>query len=215
MNALRRVWDHFEEGFIAFLLAAMTLVTFVYVILNNLYTLFYNLADRWPAASESLFAIGDSILEMAQAMTWSISLTKALFAWLIFFGLAYGVRTAGQSGVDALVKLATKPVQRVIGLIACLACLGYAGLIGVASFDWVRTLFIAGIGAEDLGHYGIQQWHITLIVPFGYAMVFIRFLEILVRILRNQQTGLGLADEAAEAMKLTEHDEPQHKEPKQ
>ncbi|KFX71257.1 C4-dicarboxylate ABC transporter [Pseudomonas taeanensis MS-3] len=214
MNALRRVWDHFEEGFIAFLLAAMTLVTFVYVILNNLYTLFYNLADRWPAASESLFAIGDSILEMAQAMTWSISLTKALFAWLIFFGLAYGVRTAGHIGVDALVKLATKPVQRVIGLIACLACLGYAGLISVASFDWVRTLFIAGIGAEDLGHYGIKQWHITLIVPFGYAMVFIRFLEILVRILRNQQTGLGLADEAAEAMKLTEHDEPQHKEPK-
>lgn len=214
MNALRRVWDHFEEGFIAFLLAAMTLVTFVYVILNNLYTLFYNLADRWPAASESLFAIGDSILEMAQAMTWSISLTKALFAWLIFFGLAYGVRTAGHIGVDALVKLASKPVQRVIGLIACLACLGYAGLISVASFDWVRTLFIAGIGAEDLGHYGIKQWHITLIVPFGYAMVFIRFLEILVRILRNQQTGLGLADEAAEAMKLTEHDESQHKDSK-
>ncbi|MEQ6331420.1 C4-dicarboxylate ABC transporter, partial [Pseudomonas sihuiensis] len=25
MNALRRVWEHFEEGFIAFLLAAMTL----------------------------------------------------------------------------------------------------------------------------------------------------------------------------------------------
>ncbi|HZX51089.1 TRAP transporter small permease [Pseudomonas sp. XK-1] len=207
MNALRRVWDHFEEGFIAFLLAAMTLVTFVYVILNNLYTLFYNLADRWEGGSEMLFAIGDSILGMAQAMTWSIALTKALFAWLIFFGLAYGVRTAGHIGVDALVKLARKPVQRVIGLIACLCCLGYAGLISVASFDWMHTLFTAGIGAEDLGHYGIMQWHITLIVPFGYAMVFIRFLEVFIRILRNQQTGLGLADEAAEAMKLTEHEE--------
>ena len=207
MNALRRVWDHFEEGFIAFLLAAMTLVTFVYVILNNLYTLFYNLADRWEGGSEMLFAIGDSILGMAQAMTWSIALTKALFAWLIFFGLAYGVRTAGHIGVDALVKLARKPVQRVIGLIACLCCLGYAGLISVASFDWMRTLFTAGIGAEDLGHYGIMQWHITLIVPFGYAMVFIRFVEVFIRILRNQQTGLGLADEAAEAMKLTEHEE--------
>ena len=207
MNALRRVWDHFEEGFIAFLLAAMTLVTFVYVILNNLYTLFYNLADRWEGSSEFFFAIGDSILGMAQAMTWSIALTKALFAWLIFFGLAYGVRTAGHIGVDALVKLARKPVQRVIGLIACLCCLGYAGLISVASFDWMHTLFTAGIGAEDLGHYGIMQWHITLIVPFGYAMVFIRFLEVFIRILRNQQTGLGLADEAAEAMKLTEHEE--------
>ncbi|PIA66643.1 C4-dicarboxylate ABC transporter, partial [Ectopseudomonas toyotomiensis] len=47
MNALRRVWEHFEEGFIAFLLAAMTLITFVYVILNNFYTLFYWLGDAF------------------------------------------------------------------------------------------------------------------------------------------------------------------------
>eukprot|EP01031_Cornospumella_fuschlensis_P043814 gene43814-53581_t len=192
MNALRRVWDHFEEGFIAFLLAAMTLVTFVYVILNNLYTLFYNLADRWEGASESLFAIGDSIMGMAQAMTWSTSLTKALFAWLIFFGLSYGVRTAGHIGVDALVKLAPRKVQRIIGVIACLCCLAYAGLLGVASFEWVQTLFTAAIGAEDLGHYGVMQWQIGLIVPLGFAMVFIRYGEILVRLLQNRQTGLGL-----------------------
>ena len=72
--------------------------------------------------------------------------------------------------------------------------------------DRVQTLLGASIGAEDLGHFGIKQWHITLIVPFGYAMVFIRFLEILVRIIRNQQTGLGLADEAADALKLKEHE---------
>ena len=208
MNALRLVWDRFEEGFIVFLLTAMTLVTFVYVILNNLYKLFYALGDRFEAPSEFFFAIGDAILELAQAMTWSNALTKALFAWLIFFGLAYGVRTAGHIGVDALVKLAPRGVQRVIGIIACSACLGYAGLIAVGSFDWVSTLFKAGIGAEDLGHYGIQQWHIGMIVPFGYAMVFIRFLEILVRILRNEQTGLGLADEAADALKINEHEEP-------
>lgn len=204
MTALRRAWDHFEEGFIAFLLAAMTLVTFVYVILNNLYTPFYSLADRWEAGSETLFAIGDFIIGLAQSMTWSVALTKALFAWLIFFGLAYGVRTAGHIGVDALVRLAPRPLQRLIGLVACLCCLGYAGLIAVGSFDWVCTLFIAGIGAEDLGHYGIRQWHIALIVPLGYALVFIRFLEILVRILRGQQTGLGLADEAADALKVKE-----------
>lgn len=208
MNALRLVWDRFEEGFIVFLLTAMTLVTFVYVILNNLYTLFYNLGDRFESASDFFFAIGDAILDLAQAMTWSNALTKALFAWLIFFGLAYGVRTAGHIGVDALVKLASKPVQRVIGLIACTACLAYAGLLAVGSFEWMQTLFVAAIGAEDLGHFGVQQWHIGLIVPLGFAMVFIRFLEIFVRILKNQQTGLGLADEAAEAMKLTEHEEP-------
>ena len=105
MNALWRVWDHFEEGFIAFLLAAMTLVTFVYVILNNLYTLFYDLGDRFEGSADFWFAIGDFIIGLAQSMTWSTALTKALFAWLIFSGLAYGVRTAGHIGVDALVKL--------------------------------------------------------------------------------------------------------------
>ncbi|MNF94456.1 Tripartite ATP-independent periplasmic transporter, DctQ component [compost metagenome] len=117
------------------------------------------------------------------------------------------MRTAGHIGVDALVKLASKPVQRVIGLIACTACLAYAGLLAVGSFEWMQTLFTAAIGAEDLGHFGVQQWHIGLIVPVGFAMVFIRFLEIFVRILKNQQTGLGLADEAAEVMKLTDHEE--------
>ena len=207
MNALRRVWDHFEEGFIAFLLAAMTLVTFVYVILNNAYTLFYNLAERFPAAEDFFYGIGDFIIGLAQSMTWSTALTKALFAWLIFFGLAYGVRTAGHIGVDALVKLAPKHVQRYIGILACLICLGYAGLLSVASYEWIEALLIANIGAEDLGHVGVKQWHIGMIVPFGFAMMFIRFAEIFVRILRGQQSGLGLADEAAEAVKLTEHEE--------
>jgi len=206
MNALWRVWDHFEEGFIAFLLAAMTLVTFVYVVLNNLYTVFYSLGDTFPAAEDFFFALGDFIIGLAQSMTWSSALTRALFAWLIFSGLAYGVRTAGHIGVDALVKLAPRNIQRYIGVIACLFCLGYAGLLTVASFEWIQTLFTAGIGAEDLGHIGVKQWQIGMIVPIGFAMVFIRFAEILVRILRNEQTGLGLADEAAEAARLGEEE---------
>lgn len=202
MNALRRAWDHFEEGFIAFLLAAMTLVTFVYVILNNLYTAFYSLGDRFSSVENLFFAMGDFTIGLAQSMTWSTALTKALFAWLIFFGLAYGVRTAGHIGVDALVKLAPRHVQRYIGIFACLFCLGYAGLLASASFTWISALLTANIGAEDLGHFGVKQWHIGMIVPIGFALVFIRFAEIFVRLLRNEQTGLGLADEAAEAVKL-------------
>ncbi|MGS7251091.1 MULTISPECIES: TRAP transporter small permease [Pseudomonas] len=207
MHALRRIWEHFEEGFIVFLLAAMTLVTFVYVILNNLYTLFYSVAEHWPGAADLFNAVGDQVMDAAQAMTWSNALTKALFAWLIFFGLAYGVRTAGHIGVDALVKRASKPVQRIIGVVACASCMVYAGLLSVASFEWIETLLTASIGAEDLGHIGIMQWHIGLIVPLGFTLVFIRFGEIMVRILMGRQVGLGLADEAAEAMKLTEHEE--------
>ena len=208
MNAVRLIWDRFEEGFIVFLLAAMTLVTFVYVILNNFYTLFYAIgeyfSERSEGASEFFYGIGDFILDIVQAMTWSNALTKALFAWLIFFGLAYGVRIGGHIGVDALVKLASRPTRRIIAIVACLVSLGYAALLSVASFEWINTLLQASIGADDLGQFGVKQWHIGMIVPIGFTLVFIRYFEILVRILRHEQEGLGLADEAADAMKLTE-----------
>ncbi|MFT0213529.1 TRAP transporter small permease [Pseudomonas sp. F1_0610] len=211
MNALRRVWDRFEEGFIVFLLAAMTLVTFVYVLLNNLYSMFYKFAE-WTAESsegfsEAMYSIGDFILDGAQAMTWSNALTKALFAWLIFFGLAYGVRTAGHIGVDALVKLVPRRLQRFIGFVACLVCLGYAGLIVEASYEWLTVLMTNAIGADDLGHFGVMQWHIALIIPVGFALVFIRYLEIMWRIVTGKQIGLGLADEAADALHLADEKE--------
>ena len=84
MQTLRRVWEHLEEGFIAFLLAAMTLVTFVYVMLNNIYTLFFSLADKWLWSSNFFNALGDHTMTWAQDMTWSVALTKAMFGWLIF-----------------------------------------------------------------------------------------------------------------------------------
>lgn len=210
MQSLRRVWEHFEEGMIAFLLAAMTLVTFVYVALNNIYTLFYTLSDQWAVSSDFFAGIGDHLMGYAQGMTWSVALTKAIFGWLIFFGIAYGVRTAGHLGVDVLVKKTSKPVQRWLSMLACLCCMVYAGLFLAASYKWVSALFVAGIGAEDLDRYGIKVAYITVIVPIGFALIIARYLEIMYRIYTYRQTGLGLADEAAEATKLASPAEEQH-----
>ncbi|MDF3931693.1 TRAP transporter small permease [Pseudomonas citronellolis] len=202
MNSFVRVCNRLEEGMIVVLLAAMTLVTFLYVVVTNVFTLFYDAGDRLTALRAPLYAVGDLLLGVAQDMAWSNALTKALFGWLIFFGIAYGVRTAGHLGVDALVRLAPRRVQRAIGVLACLCCLAYAGLFMVASFAWVKTLFVAGIGAEDLDHFGILQAYIAVIVPVGFALVLLRYLEILWRLLQGRQLGLGLADEAAEATRL-------------
>jgi len=187
MQTLRRVWEHLEEGFIAFLLAAMTLVTFVYVMLNNIYTLFFSLADKWAVSSPFFNALGDHTMTWAQDMTWSVALTKAMFGWLIFFGISYGVRTAGHLGVDALVKL-----------------------FMVASYKWVSAVMTADIGAEDLDQYGVNVGDIVIIVPIGFALVFIRYLEIFYRLFTHRQVGLGLADEAGEASKLAGSHEERH-----
>jgi C4-dicarboxylate transporter DctQ subunit len=202
MQSLRRVWEHLEE--------AMTLVTFIYVALNNIYTLFYTLSDKWAVSSDFFAGIGDHLMGYAQEMTWSVALTKAIFGWLIFFGIAYGVRTAGHLGVDVLVKKTSAPMQRILSIVACVCCLVYAGLFLVASCKWVSALFVAGIGAEDLDRFGIKVSYITVIVPLGFILIIIRYLEILYRLYTHRQKGLGLADEAAEASKLANPAEEQH-----
>ncbi|WP_115719829.1 TRAP transporter small permease [Gallaecimonas mangrovi] len=201
-----RFWSKLEEGVIAFLLALMTLVTFVYVVLNNLYTPFYDLSDwladkNWTASSDFFLSVGDFFIGLAQEMTWSTALTKALFAWLLFLGMAYGVRTAGHIGVDAVVKIFKKPVQKFLAIVGCLACLLYATMMCVASYDWVKTLFDANLYAEDLEKIHIKLWYIGAVVPVGFVLVWLRFVEILIRIIRGLQDGLGLADEAGDAMK--------------
>ena len=91
MTSLKWFWDRFEECFIAILLMVMTLVTFFYVVFNNLYNVFFELADKFPATAAVAEPIGEFIMETAQDMTWSVAITKVCFGWLIFFGASYGV----------------------------------------------------------------------------------------------------------------------------
>lgn len=204
MHAVERVWNRLEEILIAILLAGMTLVTFFYVLVNNLYSVFYSLADSFPLAEDLLFSIGDGILFVSQEMTWSIALSKAMFGWLIFIGLAWGVRIGAHIGVDLLVRNFAPGVQKLVALIAVSICLAYCVLMAYSSEQWVATLYQVGTGAEDLDRFGIHQWQIVMIVPIGFALMFLRFLQVFVRILRNEQLGLGGHGEAEDALKLAE-----------
>lgn len=207
MAALKWFWERIEECFISILLMVMTLVTFSYVVFNNLYNVFFDLAEAVPFTAGFAEPFGEWIMETAQEMTWSVALTKACFGWLIFFGASYGVRTAGHIGVDVLVKRFSRSGQKVLGLVTVSACIAYAALIGSASYEWISAMYVAGIGAEDLHQFHLQQWHIGLIMPLGFALIGIRFVEILVRILRGKQVGLGLADESEDALKLAQGEE--------
>ena len=169
----------------------MTLMTFLYVVMTNVFTCSTTSATACRHCGSAVLD-GRRDPRGSQDMSWSNALTKALFGWLIFLGIAYGVRTAGHLGVDALVRLAPRPLQRLIGILACLCCLGYAGLFMVASYDWVKTLFVAGIGAEDLDHFGIPPGHrgggAGRLRPGAAAP------EILVNLLRGRQLGLASPD---------------------
>ncbi|MEQ9726315.1 TRAP transporter small permease [Pseudomonas sp. WHRI 8822A] len=207
MHAVARVWNQAEEVMVAFLLAGMTLVTFSYVVFNNLYGVFYALGDALPFANDAMFAIGDSILYIAQEMTWSVALTKAMFGWLIFVGLAWGVRIGAHIGVDLLVRMFQPALQKAVAIVALLICLGYCALMAYSSEQWVALLFNLGTGAEDLDRFGVQQWHIVMIVPIGFSLMFLRFAQVLVRVIQDKQIGFGGHGEVEDAIKLAEETE--------
>ena len=204
-QALDKGWQKVEVFITVAILTLMTFVTFVYTMLNNLYTPFYSLADKVsgdePSALEDIFLnIGDTMMDLAASMNWSNRFTAACFAWLIFFCMSYGVRIGGHIGVDALVKLFKKRTQRFLAYVGLGACLLYGVIMFFASLDWVFNFYQLGTFAEDLDRFGVRRWHITMIVPIGFLLLFLRFLEVGYRIITHQQDGLGLADEAKDAL---------------
>lgn len=204
---LQRIWNSLEEGLVALLLAAMTLLTFAYVAVTNLYNVFYDLGDAYPTFETPAFAVGDWLLGIGQQMTWSLAMTTSLFAWLIFLGIAYGVRVGAHIGVDLLVRLLPTRWQRVCGILSCLVFIAYAALLMTSSMQWLGSLMRSNIGAEDLGAFGLKEWHVALIQPIGFALIIARLLEVLVRILRGQQIGLEQSSEASDALSLVDDDE--------
>ena len=162
---LGRLVNAFEEGLIALLFAAMTLVTFSQVVARYVFN---------------------------TGVVWALELTVYLFAWLVLFGMSYGVKIHAHLGVDALVKLFPSRIQRVFGLLAVAAGLVYGAILLLGSWEYVWKLFRIGIESEDLP---IPQWVPMAILPIGVALLMFRLAQVGWRIWRGEQITL-LADEA-------------------
>ena len=74
MKALREAVNKLEEGLLAFLLALMTILTFVQVVLRYAFN---------------------------TGMVWSLEATTYAFAALVLIGMSYCVRTKTHIAVDA------------------------------------------------------------------------------------------------------------------
>jgi C4-dicarboxylate transporter DctQ subunit len=165
--------EHLEEGLIGFLMAAMTIVTFMQVVARYVFN---------------------------YSFVWALELTGVMFAWLIFIGMSYGVRVGAHIGVDALVKTLSKGATRVVGMIAAALCIVYALIVAYGGTQYVRKMYDVGILMQDIP---IQQWIPRVILPLGFAMLTLRFVQVLYRLAAGKEVHL-LGDEAEEALKLRE-----------
>ncbi len=166
-----RIVGHVEEGLLALILAAMTLLTFLQVVLR--------------------YAFNSSLL-------WALEADSYLFAWLILIGMSYGVRVHAHIGVDLAVKSLPSRLRRAAGLLAIGLCLLYAGLMFYGAWFYIAKLHMLGVLAQDIP---VQRWILSLGLPIGFLLLFFRLLEPAFLILRGRAQGFELADEAADVLK--------------
>jgi C4-dicarboxylate transporter DctQ subunit len=175
---MMRYFERAEEGLIALLLATMTVITFSQVVARYIFN---------------------------YSFVWALELVTYLFAWLIFLGMSYGVRVGTHIGVDLLVKSMGKRGAQVAGGLAAVLCMVYAAILFYGGWVYVQKMYDIGIMAQDLP---MPQWVPRLVLPIGFGLLFLRFGQLLYRIATGQETGMHLADEAADALKLREDAQP-------
>jgi len=163
--------DRCESFLLAALLSLMTLITFAQVVARYVFN---------------------------YSFVWALELTTFLFGGLIFFGISYGVRVGAHIGVDALVRLLSERAARRVALVAAALCVVYAGIVFVGGWIYVGKMYDIGILAQDLP---VPQWVPKLVLPVGFAMLLLRFGEVLWRIATGRSSSL-LGNEAEDALRL-------------
>jgi len=192
-RAKPRLVQRTEENVLAILLATITIVSFVQVIAR------YGFHTGWGGALE---------------------FTRILFAWMILFGMSYGIKNGSHLGVDALIRLLPKPLFKVAALFGALCGVMYG--VVLLSADWLQLFgaetkggaivywskfFKLGIGLEDLRYpewfysiFGIQErvhrWVAYIMLPLGLALFTYRCLQATVQIWRGERELIVASHEA-------------------
>ena len=177
MSRLSRIINNLEESIIAMLLASMTILVFVEVVLR--------------------FGFGKGFM-------WGEEVTLHLSAWLVLFGVSYGIKVGSHIGVDALVKILPPKARRVVSSIAVIACLAYTGLFMKGAWVYLAKIRMLGIEMEDVL---FPKWIAHSILFIGMVLIAIRLLILLWSIFTGKAEGFALSDEAKESMHLIQNED--------
>ena len=174
-----KILDHVEEWIISLMLFAMTALAFIQVVRRYVFN---------------------------TGFSWSLEMTGVFFAVMIFVGISYGVRVGSHIGVDALVNLLSAPNRRLVSMLAVALCLVYVGFVLYGSTIYGERIWARLPEGVELDDLPVERWKVLLIMPIGYALVGLRFFQILYNLATGKTDSLHLADEAADAMKLQQQE---------
>ncbi len=149
-----RVIDELEETLIALILGAMTLITFINVVLRYGFN---------------------------TGLIWGLEATSFLFAWLVLFGVSYAVKKTANLGVDAVLNVLAPGTRRVLGLIAAAVCVAYAFLLLKGAWDyWANFANLPKTtgqwfptGFEEMKRTSYRSWYEVIDIPMPEWLRFI------------------------------------------
>jgi C4-dicarboxylate transporter DctQ subunit len=150
----------------------------------------------------------------------ALEFTRILFAWMILFGMSYGIKIGSHLGVDALIRLLPKPAFKAVALFGAICGILYG--VVLLSADWLQffgantkggalvywtKFFNAGIGLDDLRYpewfqsmFGmqerVQRWVAYLMLPLGLALFAYRCLQAALQIWRDERELIVASHEA-------------------
>lgn len=168
--SLRIALHRAEEWLIALILGAMTTLSFVQVVLRYVFN---------------------------TGFIWQLEVNTYLFSWLVMIGISYCVRVRAHIGVDALVRMLPPRGRRAVGILVVGLALAYTCLMLYGSVDYIQKLHMINVEAEDIP---IATWKLSICLPLGFALLFVRIAEMGWRIVTGRSEGYELANEAEEAV---------------
>ena len=169
-----RLFQIFEETALCLLLAAMTLITFIQVVLR------YGFNTGW---------------------LWYLEATSFLFLWMVAIGISYCLRIGAHISVDALIDLLPQTGKKICALLGVTLSLLYASLMFFGAYNayaffsplyqdlgigigYLDILLLWNIPAEELP---VKEWVLFSIIPVGFGLVILRSLEIGYQVIRGSR----------------------------
>lgn len=190
--------DEIEETLIALFLGLMTAITFANVVAR--------------------YVFNSNIL-------WAVEATVFLFAWLVLLGASYGVKHSLHIGIDVIVRLFPRDVQKIITLVAIAACLAFALLMLKGSWDyWAPFIgkrafletndvpmpdflqFLATWLNDGERYEKIPRFIPYFVLPISMALLSWRFMQTAWRVWTDTQEYIIANHEAEELLAETQAD---------
>ena len=181
--------NRFEEGVIAFLMFAMTAITFAAVVAR----------------------------ENDATILWAYEATKVLFAWLVLIGASYAVKVNANLGVDVILNMMTTSTRRVLVWIALAICIAWAAIFVWASWEywWPFVTKRAWYEVDDIPMPAALQWMSDVfnegeayekmprfipyaVLPLASTLLLIRFVQAAFLVAKGEREALIVSHEAEE-----------------